>query len=187
MPNEASPEAPARATWPENPSLCRKNRVCASCQSIAFASCSRSCSSWFIHPPESIWDYRYLMLGPGRTMAFRAGRPIAGIEVPRQCANSCTEREENKRAAIRRFFRTAQVACLAALPDHVAGFRVDQNGEHVAQMVFVGVNEDSSLAFDAAAQHASQIHQRPAAANFADIACAVADDLALNTQTALTR
>src|SRR5271165_1995377 len=59
---------------------------------------------------------------------------------------------------------------------------VHQHGKSVAHVVAINLHQGSAFAFDAAAEHPSQAQQRPAAADLASLASAVAHDLAVGTE-----
>ncbi len=65
---------------------------------------------------------------------------------------------------------------------HSCCVRIDQHSETITQAVHVRVYHNGTLIADAAAQHPSQTQQGAAAAHFAALATAIADDLAVGTQ-----
>src|SRR5208337_1903486 len=71
-------------------------------------------------------------------------------------------------------------AALTLLQD-CARRRIHQHGKSVAHVVAINLHQGSAFAFDAAAEHPSQAQQRPAAADLASLASAVAHDLAVGT------
>jgi len=81
---------------------------------------------------------------------------------------------------IRQYLR---VAFAAPVPlQDAEGIRIHQHRKTVANAVWVGIDQHGALPFDASAQDAAQAEQRSAAANFAGLAAAIADDLAVGAQ-----
>jgi len=75
------------------------------------------------------------------------------------------------------------VGAAAALPlQDAERIGIHQNGKAVAEEVGIGIDDNGALTFNTSAEDSAETEQRTATANFAGIAAAITDELAVGAQ-----